>query len=537
MFRRFEVPDAIAPKDFQGLEEGHKKLVELGAVQKWMITTQQDGMHPVNSTNQKDNHLFIKLWPGGGVSGFKPHHGDAVPVQGFGDIYGTWSSKRICFTILSRTRGGGCQLLQCEGRWSEEGCYKHVPEGRMSRIPEGEGHITTVGTFKMTIDNLLEDNSDVTEGEFIKNLRSHILNSPEEQHFYDFKIECQDGVEVNCHRIILVSQTKYFEGLFRQQQNTNKVKIDFQSDVIRGCIRFLYTREINIDGDNVQDLLIAANYLLITEVASKCISYILNYMDLTSCVDILNFGDSFGISEIVEMTESRIAYNIQHILTENEAQKTFPAHLFKSVIQNQNLVLRNKQFNIILPDKEKKGLMLELVTKYCSQQGIAEKDQETLLTLVKSLEETKSFQTWVQPHFPFGEPPSSNFRSLLPFECCGAGKKYIKKLQLSTRDEWDRRTLLCGFSITWSDGTESEVGHANVAATYEVPDGEHISFVYGWSGWYVDQISIVLSSGKILGKSEANESFLVETFLFYSYQVLLVVMEEVSKTQLLPCHL
>merc|ERR1719450_172077 len=461
-------------------------------------------MHPVNSTNQKETNLFIKLWPGGGVSGFKPLHGDAVPVLGFGDIYGEWSSKRICFKILSRTRGGPCRLLQCEGRWSEEGQFTHVPEGRMNRITEGEGLVTTVGTFKMTLDDQLEDNKEAaTDGEFIKNLKSHILNSPEDQHFYDFKIECQDGVEVNCHKIILVSQTKYFEGLFRQQ-NSNKVKIDFQSDIIRGCIRFLYTREIVIDGENVQDLLIAANYLLITEVASKCISYILNHMDLSNCVDILNFGDSFGISEIVKTAESRIAFNIQHIMMENEEQKNFPVHLFKSVIRNQNLVLRNKQFNIILPDKEKKEVMLDLVTKYCSEQDISEKDQENMLTLVKSLEERKSFKSWVQPHFPFGDPPPSNFRSLLTFDCCGAGKKFIKKLHLSTRDEWDGRTLLCGFSITWSDGTESEVGHGNVTATYEVPDGEHVIFVYGWSGWYVDNLSIILSSGKVLGPVGAD---------------------------------
>ena len=496
--RRFETDAAAAPTNFEAQNDGHKKLVEVGAVQKWTITTKHDGMHPVNSTNNKAAYLFIKLWPGGGVSGFKPLHGDALPVLGFGDIYGEWSAKGICFYILSRTRGGPCRLLQCEGRWSEDGYCKHVPEGRMTRITEGEGHITTLGTFKMTLDDNLEDIKDATEGEFIKNLKAHILNSPEEQHFYDFKIECQDGVEVNCHKIILVSQTKYFEGLFRQQ-NTDKVKIDFPSDIIRGCIRFLYTREILIDGENVQDLLIAANYLLITEVSSKCISYILNHMDMTNCIDILNFGDSFGISDIVAVAESRIAHNVQHVLNEKEAQKTLPVHLFRSLIQNNNLVLRNTQFNIILPDKEKKELLMDLATKYCSEQQITESDQETVLNLVKSLDEKKTFKYWVQPHFPFGDPPHSSFRSLLPFECCGDGKKFIKKIQFSTRDEWDSRTLLCGFAITWSDGTESEVGHGNVTATFEIPDGEHINFVFGWSGWFVDNLTLVLSSGKKLG--------------------------------------
>ena len=52
----------------------------------------------------------------------------------------------------------------------------------------------------------------------------------------------------------------------------------------------------------------------------------------------------------------------------------------------------------------------------------------------------------------------------------------------------------------WSDGTEDAIGYGEVAATLEVPQGEHVSYVVGNFGWYVDSLTIISSSGKPLGQ-------------------------------------
>ena len=54
--------------------------------------------------------------------------------------------------------------------------------------------------------------------------------------------------------------------------------------------------------------------------------------------------------------------------------------------------------------------------------------------------------------------------------------------------------------ILWSDETEDILGSGEVAARLEVPQGEHISFVIGKFGWYVDNLTFISSSGKPLGK-------------------------------------
>ena len=57
-----------------------------------------------------------------------------------------------------------------------------------------------------------------------------------------------------------------------------------------------------------------------------------------------------------------------------------------------------------------------------------------------------------------------------------------------------------GLDLGWSDGTEDVIGHGNIAASFEVPLGEHVSYVVGNFGWYVDNLIVISSSGKPLGE-------------------------------------
>ena len=43
-----------------------------------------------------------------------------------------------------------------------------------------------------------------------------------------------------------------------------------------------------------------------------------------------------------------------------------------------------------------------------------------------------------------------------------------------------------------------DAGSSNLTEI-EVPDGEHVSFVIGNSGWYVDSLNFVASSGRTIG--------------------------------------
>ena len=90
----------------------------------------------------------------------------------------------------------------------------------------------------------------------------------------------------------------------------------------------------------------------------------------------------------------------------------------------------------------------------------------------------------------------------------GEGKKFIRHITLCTA-EWDERTIIEGLTMRWSDGFADTVGSMAKAGSpnlteIEVPEGEHVSFVFGNSGWYVDTLTFVASSAMKIGQSKAG---------------------------------
>ena len=335
------------------------------------------------------------------------------------------------------------------------------------------------------------DSPTPTDESFIRSLKDYILNQPEEQHFYDFKIVCSDNIEIPCHKIILASQTKYFEGLFRQQ-NSDSVRMDFQCHEVRTCIKYLYTEDIKITGDNVQDILVVANYLNIPKVVRTCVRYIRVNMDISNCIDILTLGDQLNIQDISKNVIDSISYSIDDVFKDEGNLKRTPLHLMKAILSNENVTLRHSK--VTLPDSEKKTRLAAIAWKYCtltSQTG----EMEELLALINTLPERRELDTI---RFETFGSPADQPRGINTFNLRRKGKHFIQKVTLKT-NIWDSRAVVSGLALKWTDGTEDAVGGGEVAAQYVVPDGEHISLVHGHAGWYVDTLTFVLSNGKLLG--------------------------------------
>ena len=335
------------------------------------------------------------------------------------------------------------------------------------------------------------------DNSLMRSLKEYISTEPEEQHFYDFRIICNNNnTEVKCHKIILACQTKYFEGLFRQQK-CDHINLDFHSDSVKTCIRYLYTEDISISGDNVQDILIVANYLIIPKIVRICVRYILANMNVSNCIEVLNLGDQFNIPEITREASDAIAFSLGPVFKDENNLKKTPLHLFKSLLSHENITLKSCR-KVTLSDSQKKIHLADIVKRYCtltSQIG----ETKGLLNLINAFPETRnSIQTFESSIFgTYQDRP----RLIRLFDLRGTEDELIQVVTLKT-SSWDGRTVVSGIVLKWTDGKEDEAGAGDIAAVYEVPEGEHISLAYGFAGWYVDNLTFVLSNGKWLGENE-----------------------------------
>ncbi len=123
----------------------------------------------------------------------------------------------------------------------------------------------------------------------------------EEEQFYDFTIKDKDGAEIKSHKFLLASQIEYFAALFRRDANKSETTFeDFSLDVIKKCIDFLYTHEINMIDCNVQDVLIFANYIDFPDVIDICTDFIIKNIDKSNCGHAINLGAAHGMDKLIE---------------------------------------------------------------------------------------------------------------------------------------------------------------------------------------------------------------------------------------------
>ena len=271
-------------------------------------------------------------------------------------------------------------------------------------------------------------------GTFLSRMRSYIMSSSEDKHFYDFEIKCGDNVVVKAHKIVLASQTKYFEGLLRQEE-TDSVRLDFSGETVKTIVQYLYTGGLEITGENVQDLLMAANYLLITDLVSHCTKYILWNIELSNCVEILNLADVTSNDQLIQRTLLAISSNIQEIMKKEENVKSIPLHLFKKALQNENLLIRNNH-GVVLSKSAGKIILTEICNNYSDINNLGQKDREDLLEITKM--EGLELTFWKSN--TFGEAADGP-RLERDFSCQGNGIKFIERIALKTV-LWDNRFVI-----------------------------------------------------------------------------------------------
>ena len=181
--------------------------------------------------------------------------------------------------------------------------------------------------------------------------------------FYDLKIKTRDGAVLPAHRLVLASQTSYFEGLFRQEA-TQEVSLDFPLPVVAKCLDFLYTGVIAIEGGDVQDLLTFAKYIQVQEVARRCERFIVQHLDTSNCLEVLVFADQIGNSVVATTALQLLCKNVQKVLGSGEQVRRLPSHLLTEVLQSDHLLLFSQR-GTVLPGQQREAAMEEHLNKFC----------------------------------------------------------------------------------------------------------------------------------------------------------------------------
>ncbi|XP_070700805.1 kelch-like protein 40a [Pempheris klunzingeri] len=124
-------------------------------------------------------------------------------------------------------------------------------------------------------------------------LQDGLCDLLENDKFVDCVLKIQDK-EFPCHRLVLAASSPFFKAMFLSDLEESKkreiVLKDVEPVVMGMILRYLYTSDINLTEQNVQDIFMVANMYQIPSIFSVCVSYLQEKMVLGNCLAIFRLG-------------------------------------------------------------------------------------------------------------------------------------------------------------------------------------------------------------------------------------------------------
>ncbi|XP_029805010.1 actin-binding protein IPP isoform X5 [Suricata suricatta] len=129
------------------------------------------------------------------------------------------------------------------------------------------------------------------------------------EHFCD--VQLQVGKETfKVHRLILAASSPYFAALFTggmKESSKDVVQIlGIDAGIFQILLDFIYTGIVNIGVNNVQELIVAADMLQLTEVVNLCCEFLKGQIDPLNCIGIFQFSEQIACHDLLEFTENYI---------------------------------------------------------------------------------------------------------------------------------------------------------------------------------------------------------------------------------------
>nr|XP_048299904.1 actin-binding protein IPP isoform X2 [Myodes glareolus] len=129
------------------------------------------------------------------------------------------------------------------------------------------------------------------------------------QHFCD--VQLQVGKETfHAHRLVLAASSPYFAALFTggmKESSRDIVQIlGVEAEIFQLLLDFIYTGLVNIAVNNVQELIVAADMLQLTEVVNLCCDFLKGQIDPQNCIGLFQFSEQIACHDLLEFTENYI---------------------------------------------------------------------------------------------------------------------------------------------------------------------------------------------------------------------------------------
>ncbi|MGH0134766.1 UNVERIFIED_CONTAM: hypothetical protein FKN15_071179 [Acipenser sinensis] len=122
-----------------------------------------------------------------------------------------------------------------------------------------------------------------------------------------------EGKAIEAHRILLAASCDYFRGMFagglREMQEKEVQVHGVSYTAMCKLLDFIYTAELELNLENVQEILAAACLLQIQVVIGFCCDFLISWVDDDNIMEVYKLADLFGLSQLSAKVDAYILKN------------------------------------------------------------------------------------------------------------------------------------------------------------------------------------------------------------------------------------
>ncbi|XP_035513591.1 kelch-like protein 22 isoform X2 [Morone saxatilis] len=123
-----------------------------------------------------------------------------------------------------------------------------------------------------------------------------------------------EGRPIQAHRILLAASCDYFRGMFAgglRETQQKEIPIHGVSYMaMKKILDYIYTAEIELDLECVQEVLIAATLVQLEIVISFCCDFLFSWLDESNVLEVHHLADVYGLQQLNTRIHSYILRNI-----------------------------------------------------------------------------------------------------------------------------------------------------------------------------------------------------------------------------------
>ncbi|KAG5833294.1 hypothetical protein ANANG_G00274430 [Anguilla anguilla] len=168
-----------------------------------------------------------------------------------------------------------------------------------------------------------------------------------------------------CHRVIMAACSPYFRELYfteegKELEGDKEVVLDnVEPAVMDMIIRYLYSAEIELTDENVQDVFVVANRFQIPSVFTACVNYLQKKLSLANCLGIFRLGLVMNCPRLAVAARDYITDRFEILTKEEDFLQLAPHELF-AIIGSDSLNVEKEEvvfeslMKWVRTDKEKR---------------------------------------------------------------------------------------------------------------------------------------------------------------------------------------